>query len=96
MTRNDESRSLFEVNGPTPNILWFHSTKRSETDVLSFLTYVFAATTKLIDGEPSEITKARNDIESAYKVAVNFQDRGLAAIFPPHLDYALRISGWVK
>ena len=96
MNRNDESRSLFEVNGPTQESLRLHSTKRSETDVLGFLTYVFAATTKLIDGEPSEITKARNDLESAYLVAVNFKDRGIAAIFPPHIEYALRISGWVK
>ena len=96
MSRYDESRSPHEVNGPTPNILWLHSTKRNETDVLGFLTYVFAANTNLIDGEPIEITQARNNLEAAYKVAVNFRDRGVAAMFPPHIDYALRISGWVK
>jgi len=96
MTTNAESRTHQNVNDPTNSSLWFYSTNRSEVDSSTFQLYVVAAKSQRLDGEPEELTKARNDLISAYKVVIDFREKGLVPIFPPHIHYALRISGWVK
>jgi hypothetical protein len=96
MITNTESRTPQKVNGPTNSSLLFYSTNRSEVGASTFQLYVVAAKSQRLDGEPEELTKARNDLISAYKVVIDFRGKGLVPIFPPHVYYALQVSGWLK
>jgi len=96
MYENAESRPPKKVNDSTKSSLWFHSTNRSEVDASEFNLFAFAAKSTPMDGEPENLTNARNVLLSNYRVVIDFRQKGIAPIFAPHIYYALQISGWFK
>lgn len=96
MIRNDKSRAPGRIHGPTKTSLISHSNNRSEVNASVFNLYVIAAKSVYMEGEPDNLTNARNELLSACRVVVNFHNIGIPPIFAPHIDYALRVSGWLK
>ena len=96
MSRYDESRAPRKIHGPTNSSLIFYSNNCSEVDASTFNLYVIAAKSAYMEGEPDNLTLARNELLSACRVVINFHNIGIPPIFAPHIDYALRVSGWLK
>lgn len=91
-----ESRVSEKIHGPTKTSLGFYSNNCSEVNSAKFQRYAIAAKAPYAEGEPENLTKARNELRSAYQVVMAWRQMGIPAMFPPHIEYALRVSGWVK
>jgi hypothetical protein len=96
MSTYDESRAPRKIHGPTKTSLISHSNNCSEVNASVFNLYVIAAKSVYMEGEPENLTSARNELLSARRVVINFHNIGIPPIFAPHIDYALRVSGWLK
>ena len=96
MSRYDESRAPRKMHGPTSTSLISHSNNCSEVDASVFNLYVVAAKSAYMEGEPEKLTSARNELLTACRVVINFHNIGIPPIFAPLIDYALRVSGWLK
>lgn len=96
MRRNDENRAPRQMHGPNKKSLISYSNNCSEVDTSVFNLYVVAAKSAYMEGEPENLTSARNELLSACRVVINFHNIGIPPIFAPHIDYALRVSGWLK
>lgn len=55
-----------------------------------------AARTIYSPGEPVELTRVRDELESWRDVARDQYRQGYPAILQPHVMHALRIAGWVQ
>jgi len=78
------------------NYLKVYCSNRQEQNFTEFLIYRTAIECKFWEGEPKEVTQARETLHSAIKTAYYFNDLGLVPPVEPPIFYALTVGGYLQ
>lgn len=101
MTYKRESRTPGKVHGSTSEnpkaILRAHTASpRNDLTWHDWQVYERASTSVYMAGEPVELTRARDELDSWRLVVADLNAQGLTPILAHHVWRALRYGGWLQ
>ena len=85
-----------QTNSATPSVRILTAPAREPVTRAEWKLYQHAAVTIYTAGEPVELTRARDELESWLVVAKQLDRNGTPALVPYLVAQALRYGGWVR
>lgn len=96
MSKQSQDRAPFQIRGQGRNAIvnLFHSSTDPKLSPDEFVLYRSAALTQYQYGEPVELTRARDEVDSWCDYAQHCQSSGFPCVPPAPVLHAMKLRGW--